>query len=271
MRITSRFKFKIISALIAIGLASPVCAQNAPEKVVIPWFMLSKLSSQISVTTSSAASLLPSSGHILWACNTGANDAYLSFGNTNSVTTAVATGTKLASGTCSAYDLYPIGQQGAPFTYVAAIGNGGSTSIYVETGIGQPPQTLGSSGGGSSSTDPCNSTATKVLVPISQTTSAQLLALSSGKKNYICAISITTADAESVSLVEGTGSVCGTGTAAIIGGTTAVTGLNFLAGGSFAFGNGAGTIAAGTNVSFNVCLLQSGTGVVAGVISAVQK
>jgi hypothetical protein len=133
--IAKRFLLPFLLLLLMIGGAS---AQLAGEKVRQPWLMLSKLTSPISVTTSSAATQLPSMGLELWACNTGTFDAYLGFGTANTVSVTVATGSWLRAGGCVAYDLYPPGLV-APYTYVAAIGSGGSTTIYLEAGIGQPP------------------------------------------------------------------------------------------------------------------------------------
>lgn len=118
--------------------------------------------------------------------------------------------------------------------------------------------------------DPCQAVV-KTSVPISQTTNTQLLAGTSAKKTYICSLMLIGADAENVSLVAGTGSVCGTGTAAVIGGTTAAAGPNLAANGGFAWGNGAATIAAGVTNADNVCLFQSASGRVAGVLTYVQQ
>lgn len=118
--------------------------------------------------------------------------------------------------------------------------------------------------------DPCQTVA-KASVAISQTANTKLFSQTSAKKNYICSIMMVGADAENVSLVEGTGSTCGTSTAAIIGGTTAATGPNLAANGGFSLGNGIAAVAAGANNNFDVCLLQSGSGRVAGVLTYVQQ
>jgi hypothetical protein len=119
--------------------------------------------------------------------------------------------------------------------------------------------------------DPCTFAA-KTSVPISQTSSAQIITGTSSKKTYVCSIFALGADAENMSLVEGTGSVCATGTAAVIGSTTAGNGPNFAANGGFALGGGAGSVAIASNANAdNVCLLQSGSGRVAGVVTYVQR
>lgn len=148
-------KFKVIkSALaatafllaVAVTFTSPAAAQDAAGKTYAPWHMIARLSSAISVTGSSAPTALPSGGLSAWLCNTGSNDAYVAFGNANTVTASLTGSDYLKAGTCADYDLYPIGQPSTPYTYVAIIGTG-STTVTVETGIGQAPNTLGSGGG----------------------------------------------------------------------------------------------------------------------------
>jgi hypothetical protein len=108
--------------------------------------------------------------------------------------------------------------------------------------------------------DPCAGP-NKFNIPISQAANTKLLS-GPGRKLYLCSMLIVAADAENVSLVEGTGSTCGTGTLAIVGGTTAATGPNLPAGGGWQGGGGAGTIAVTGGV--DLCLFQSGSGRVAG-------
>ena len=61
------------------------------------------------------------------------------------------------------------------------------------------------------------------VASISTTSSVVLVANSGGKLIHVCSFSIVAAGAESVSLVEGTGSVCATGIKGIYGGTSAST------------------------------------------------
>lgn len=124
---------------------------------------------------------------------------------------------------------------------------------------------------GYTTNDPCTSAATKISFPISQATSTQIISGTSAKKTYICSLMLIAADAENISLVMGTGSVCATGIAAVIGGTTAANGPNLASNGGFAWGNGASTIASGVTNADNVCLLQSASGRVAGVLTYVQQ
>jgi hypothetical protein len=118
--------------------------------------------------------------------------------------------------------------------------------------------------------DPCKAQ-TKFYVSISQTANTQLVTGTASKKIYICSIHVVVAAATNVALVEGTGSVCATGTAGVsgFGGATAATGWNFMANGGIALGNGDAAVGAeGTNAD-NLCLFNSGSGQVSGGIGYV--
>jgi len=118
--------------------------------------------------------------------------------------------------------------------------------------------------------DPCKGQ-TKLYVSINQTANTQLVAGITSKKIYICSIHVVVAVATSVALVEGTGSVCATGTAGVsgFGGATAATGWNFAVNGGIVLGNGDAAVGAeGTNAD-NLCLFNSGSGQVSGGISYV--
>ncbi len=66
-------------------------------------------------------------------------------------------------------------------------------------------------------------------VSISTAATTVVIALTAGKTTYICSWDFFAAGADNVAFVYGTGTTCGTGTTAIIGGTTAATGYNFTA------------------------------------------
>ena len=114
-----------------------------------------------------------------------------------------------------------------------------------------------------SAPDPCQTTA-KLTFQISQTASTKLITGTAAKKIRICSIIANGADAENMSLVEGTGTVCATGIAAVLGSTTAANGMNFAANGGFSHGNGGYTVLATATAADDFCLLQSGSGRVAG-------
>jgi hypothetical protein len=118
--------------------------------------------------------------------------------------------------------------------------------------------------------DPCVS-AVKVYTPITTTANVQLITGTASKKTYICSIMLVSAAAENISLVAGTGTVCATSIVAVIGGTTAATGPNLAANGGFVVGDGAHAFAATTVNADNLCILKSGAGVVAGVMTSVVR
>lgn len=113
--------------------------------------------------------------------------------------------------------------------------------------------------------DPCLGTA-KVFFSISQTANARIITGTSAKKIYLCSFDVVGADAENISVVEGTGSTCATSTIAVPGfpAATAANGWNFAANGGISKGAGIGSIA-GTSVNADdVCVFQSGSGRVSG-------
>lgn len=110
----------------------------------------------------------------------------------------------------------------------------------------------------------------KVHTPISLTANTQLITGTALKKTYVCSILlISSAAGEGVSLVAGTGSVCGTSTVAVIGGATAATGLILAANVPVSPGNGAASIAATTVNADNLCLLKTSAALVSGVMTSV--
>jgi hypothetical protein len=109
-------------------------------------------------------------------------------------------------------------------------------------------------------------------VAISQTASTKVISAASSKKNYICTlVLIAGATAETVNVVEGTGSTCGTGTAAIAGSTTAANGLAFAANGGLAAIGGKAVALPGSGTNVDTCLTQAGANRVAGWLTYVQQ
>lgn len=100
------------------------------------------------------------------------------------------------------------------------------------------------------------------VIPINQTASTDLKTFTG--KGYICSVLLITATSQSVSLVEGTGSTCGTGTAALIGGTSASLAVNGNAG--FSAISGTPWLVTQTTAD-HLCLLQSTSSNISGTIT----
>jgi hypothetical protein len=81
---------------------------------------------------------------------------------------------------------------------------------------------------------------------------------------YICSIILVSATAQNISLTEGTGTTCATGAAALIGGTTASVAV--ATNGGFSAVSGVQWMRTKT-VADHLCLLQSGTGNISGIIT----
>jgi hypothetical protein len=122
--------------------------------------------------------------------------------------------------------------------------------------------------------DPCTYAA-KTNVAINGTANVQLVAASvSGQKIYVCSALLVANALVAVSIVEGTGSVCATGPAAVIGSSTAVAatnGLQLAANSGLSLGSGNATVAATATTNTALCLLVSSAVQVAGNITYVQR
>jgi hypothetical protein len=124
--------------------------------------------------------------------------------------------------------------------------------------------------------DPCF-TAAKTNVPISVTgtTTVKLVSLQSSMKIYICSLSLISAGASSVNIFDGTNSTteCNANQEAVIGAGAAagVGGLSLAANGGLTLGAGGGTVALTNTAAHDLCISQSGAGIVAGHITYVQR
>ncbi len=118
-------------------------------------------------------------------------------------------------------------------------------------------------GGSAVVADPCQQFA-RTHFNINQAAGAQLITGVASKQTYICDLDLITATAQNVALVEGTGTVCATGTAGMDGGATAATGWNLAANGGLVKGTGQAWVFRTAAAADNVCLLQSGTGQTSG-------
>src|SRR4029077_3657797 len=105
--------------------------------------------------------------------------------------------------------------------------------------------------------DPCKSQA-KLYASINQTANTQLVTGTASKKIFVCSIHVVAAAATNVAVVEGTGSVCATGTTGVsgFGGATAATGWNFAANGGIALGNGDSSLGAEGTSGDNLCIFN---------------
>lgn len=237
----------------------------------------------ISVTTSSAPAALPGSGTTAILSNTGAAAANCVFGSGTAVATSsnslILPGQSRAYSTGGAAD-------------VACIGVG-ATTIVVETGTGSPVFGLATdfslptsvnlidAGGatkatvkaantaaGSSDTavvvaqSPTPNTVCTGVIAINQVSSTDLK--TSTAKLHICSVVLVTAAAQNVSLVEGTNLNCAAGTAALIGGS--LPSVSLTANGGFSVASERPWLKTQTTGD-HLCLLQSGTGNVSGVIT----
>lgn len=103
--------------------------------------------------------------------------------------------------------------------------------------------------------------------PFSITTDTVIIAAAASKKNYICGITIVAGAAEIVSITEGTGAVCATSEAALVGSTTDANGMSFAANG----GVSTNATIAGKTANVDTCLNVSGTNRVSGFVTWVQQ
>ncbi len=120
--------------------------------------------------------------------------------------------------------------------------------------------------------DPCEvNTPTYTPISITSATTTRIVAPTSAKKTYICHIFLQSAIANNVGIVEGTGGTCGSGTAGVVGGTTAANGVNLAANQGFIDGNGRHAVwsTAGTNV--DLCLITSAAGPLSGTVKSVAQ
>jgi hypothetical protein len=114
--------------------------------------------------------------------------------------------------------------------------------------------------------DPCTANNT-TTVPISVAADTAVIAAGGGStRTYICGGVLVASAAEVVNLWEGTGTACGTSSAALAGSTTEANGMSLAANGGFEVSRTIRGI--GTNV--DVCIRLSATNRVAGWLSYVQ-
>ncbi len=106
-------------------------------------------------------------------------------------------------------------------------------------------------------------------VAISQTADTAVITATASQYIYVCSIVLVVSAAETVSIWEGTGTACGTGSTAILGSTTEANGMSFSAtSGLSAISPVPFFRTASTNV--DLCIRQSGANRVSGMISYIK-
>lgn len=121
--------------------------------------------------------------------------------------------------------------------------------------------------------DPCEANSQSYATGvITSATTTRIVAPSASNKTYACMFFTKASAVDSVAVVEGTGGTCGTGTAAVLGGTTTANGLVFGTAGDGLLLQLGGKVAAmqtaGTNV--DLCLITSTAGPLIYAIKYVQ-
>ena len=114
-------------------------------------------------------------------------------------------------------------------------------------------------------TDPCANVAGLTTLPISAAADAVLISATASNRTYICDGAIIANAAEIFAIWEGTGSTCGTGTAALVGSTTIGNGVSLAANGGFPLKN-----IRGISTNVDVCLHLNTTNRVTGYITYIK-
>lgn len=121
--------------------------------------------------------------------------------------------------------------------------------------------------------DPCQAaTPAKVTGVITSGTTTNILTGTAAQKIYVCYFYMQTNLANNVAVIEGTtGGTCGSGTAALVGGTTAANGLNNAANSGQSMGNGAAYVLNTETNNNDICLITSSAGPLAYVMKYVKR
>jgi|SRR5215472_9165216 len=102
-------------------------------------------------------------------------------------------------------------------------------------------------------------------IAVSQTASTDVKTFTNN--GYICLIYLHSDTAQFVSIVQGTGTTCATSTVALVGATTAANGMSFAGNAGTVVPMPAGSNIKTTTTAQHLCILQSGSGRLSGVIS----
>lgn len=112
---------------------------------------------------------------------------------------------------------------------------------------------------------PCDAIA-HTTIPISVAADTAVITASASNRNYLCGGALIAGVAEIVNIWEGTGSACGTSSAAVAGSTTEANGMSLSANGGFVIASPI----RGLSTNVDTCLRLSGTNRVAGWLDYVQ-
>lgn len=119
--------------------------------------------------------------------------------------------------------------------------------------------------------DPC-ATLPKTTNNIDINADAVIVSKVANTKVYICKLDLIAAGAENVSVVEGTGTACNSGTTALFGSTTDANGAAFGANGGIASGDGSASVMTGKSLFQDTCLRVNTGGVrIAGTVEFVHR
>lgn len=252
---------RLLAALIVFGLTAPLAAQTtiAGEKGpnVSPPSTTKNLPVMPAIACSSAQTL--TAGRVVFPC-VDVNGSYW-FTPRNSDGTAATLAVDVTEDAPSVDAV--TGPLGMEVRRDAAVSSASTDGDYA---------TKNQDGNGLSWTrflDPCSGVQ-KTTTPISITTDTVIISAVSAKRNYICALVVVASAAEIVAVTEGTGSVCGTSEAALVGSTTDANGLSFAANGGLGMGGANATIIAGKTTNVDTCLNVSGANRVSGWVTWVQ-
>lgn len=145
---------------------------------------------------------------------------------------------------------------------------GGSDSLTIGTFPDNEPINVAQKGGATVIAGPCEREV-PLYAQINQATDAQIITGTASERIYICSAMLVSATAQNVAVIDGTGSVCATSPTGLLGGSTAATGQNLAANGGFVLPFNPGGWAKTSTDADNVCIDQSSTGQVSGVITYV--
>lgn len=156
-------------------------------------------------------------------------------------------------------------------TQMVGIEGGSGVRVDAATGAAPPANAIFTAGIGSGATGgfligaPIADSFKDINIATGTTT--LLITGVAGRQVRIASFELSTAGADNIEWIEGTGATCGTGTAGMVGGTTTGTGYVFLANGVITRGSGIGTVLSTATSGDSVCMVTSAAVQVAGHIA----